>query len=351
MNKNKFLLGGTLLFDIKLTFSKIALIFGITGQDGQYLSEFLKEKKYEVYGVSSNIDSCINKTIYHCNIKDNNKVLQLIKNVSPDEIYNLAGQTSVAKSFSEPQETISVNLIGTINILEAIRIVNPKIKFFQANSSEILDNSTSQNLDENTKFHITSPYAISKLAAYFFVKNYKDAYKIFACSGILFNHESPKRNKNFVSKKIARKVAKIKMGSNKTLKLGNIDSTRDWGFAKDYVEAMWLILQQDKPNDYIIASGKTHTVREFVELAFKEIGIEIMWYGSGLEEKGIDKQTGKIMIEIDPKFFRPIDKTYKPGNFKKLQEVTGWYPKTSFNELVKIMIDKELNYLKRLSLE
>lgn len=348
MNKNKFLFGGILLFNSKLTFSKIALIFGITGQDGQYLSEFLKGKNYDVYGVSSNIDSCTNEKIYYCNIKDKDKVYQLISNLTPDEIYNLAGQTSVAKSFSEPQETIYINLIGTINILEAIKKTNTKIRFFQANSSEILDTSSSQDINDETRFQTTSPYAISKLATYFAVKNYKDSYNIFACSGILFNHESPKRNKNFVSKKIARKVAKIKMGSNKTLKLGNIDAVRDWGFAKDYVEAMWLILQQDKPNDYIIASGKTHTVREFVELAFKEVGIEITWKGSGLEEKGLDKQTGKVIVEIEPKFFRPIDKIYKAGNFKKLQETTGWHPKTNFNELVKIMVNQELKDLKNL---
>jgi len=356
------LLSSEILSDV---IKKKALIFGVTGQDGAYLSEFLlKEKGYIVHGVkrrsssfnTSRIDhlydlySHSNDFILHYgDTTDSTNVIRIIKEVQPDEIYNLAAQSHVLVSFETPEYTGNCDALGTLRILEAIRILNltKKTKFYQASTSEMYGKVQEIPQTEKTPFYPRSPYGVAKLYSYWITINYREAYNIFACNGILFNHESPIRGETFVTRKITRAVAKIKNGSHDVLYLGNLDSCRDWGYAKDYVEAMWLMLQQDKPDDFVIATGQTHSVREFVELAFKEIGIDIVWIGKDLSEKGINKNTGEILVKIDSKYFRPTEVELLLGDATKAYRILNWEPKTKFKELVSLMVDYDIELLSK----
>jgi GDPmannose 4,6-dehydratase len=345
---------------------KRALITGITGQDGSYLAEFLISKGYEVHGVkrrsssfnTSRIDHLFNdehefknrKLILHYgDMTDSTNLIRIIQEVQPDEIYNLAAQSHVAVSFDTPEYTGQADAIGTLRLLEAIRILNlqNKTKFYQASTSELFGDTLEAPQNENTKFRPCSPYAAAKLYSYWITVNYREAYKIFACNGILFNHESPRRGETFVTRKITRAVARIKHGLQKALYLGNLDSKRDWGHAQDYVEAMWLMLQQDTPDDYVVATGETHTVREFVNLAFAQVGIEIEWSGKGLDEVGFDKKTSKPLIFIDPKYFRPTEVNLLLGDPSKANKKLGWQPKTKFHDLVKSMMEHDLKEVEK----
>lgn len=338
---------------------KKALIFGITGQDGSYLSELLLEKNYEVHGIQrqaskealGNITHLVEnkKLILHYgDVTDSTNIVRLVNHIQPDEIYNLAAQSHVQVSFELPEYTAQADALGTLRILEAIRIcgLEKKTKFYQASTSELFGKVKESPQTENTPFHPRSPYAVAKLYAYWITVNYREAYNIFACNGILFNHESPRRGENFVTRKITQCVAKIYLGSNETLKLGNLDSKRDWGYAKEYVEAMWLMLQQPKAEDFVISSGKTHSVREFVTMAFENIGITLEWLGSDINEKGIDSKTKKILVEIDPKYFRPAEVEYLCGNPIKAKQTLGWESKTNLFDLVKIMLKNDIELFK-----
>ena len=335
---------------------KKALIFGVTGQDGSYLSEFLLEKGYEVHGVKRRSSSLNTDRIDHLyidphkthgrfflhygDLTDSINIFSLIRNIQPDEIYNLGAQSHVKVSFELPEYTAQVDAVGTLRILEAIHQLHSekKIKFYQASSSELYGKVAEIPQNEMTPFCPQSPYAISKLFAYWTTINYRESYGIFACNGILFNHESPRRGETFVTRKISRAAARIALGLQDTLYLGNLNAKRDWGFAKDYVEAMWLMLQQETPSDYVIATGEQHSVREFVELSFKELGVEMEWLGEGLNEIGIDKETRKVLVRIDPAYFRPSEVETLLGDAKKGLDELGWSSKTSFEELVKIMV-------------
>ena len=338
---------------------KIALLTGGTGQDGSYLIEFLLSKKYEVHNIvrrssvftTSRIDKIINNKKYdyyghYGDLFDSSSLNRLIRTIKPTEIYNLGAQSHVAVSFKIPEYTSEVNAIGTLRILDALIETNTNCKFYQASTSELFSGFKStvpQN--EKTPMEPRSPYSISKLYAYWITKNYREAYGLFASNGILFNHESPRRGGTFVTKKIVREVANIYHGQNKILKLGNLNSVRDWGYAKEYVEAMWLILQQKKPDDFVVATGKGTTVREFVELAFKYIGIEIKWSGKGINEKGYDKKSNKLLVQVDKKYFRPTEVEFLIGDYKKINKKTGWKPKTNIKKLVKIMMDYEVKQI------
>jgi GDPmannose 4,6-dehydratase len=346
---------------------KKALIFGVTGQDGAYLAELLLEKDYEVHGVKRRsssfntqrldhlIENPYNKhrfILHYGDVTDSTNVLRLIQEIQPNEIYNLAAQSHVAVSFETPEYTAQVDALGTLRILEAIRITGlaNKTKFYQASTSELFGNRNKTKQSEDTPFSPRSPYAVAKLYAYWITINYREAHDIFACNGILFNHESPLRGETFVTRKITRAVARIKYGLQGTVYLGNLNAKRDWGYAKDYVYAMWLILQQDEPDDYVIATGQTYSVREFVETAFKEIDIEIEWRGTDLEEQGIDKATGRVVVAIDPRYFRPTEVELLLGDAQKARTKLNWEPTITFKELVKMMvksdclqIEKELN--------
>ena len=339
---------------------KTALIFGITGQDGSYLTEFLLEKGYTVHGVKRR--SSMHNTgrldhlykdfhdpdarlfLHYGDITDSANVLHLVEKVKPDEIYNLAAQSHVQVSFEMPEYTAQTDAIGTLRILEAIRMLGlcKKTKFYQASTSELYGLVQEIPQKETTQFYPRSPYAAAKLYAYWVTINYREAYGIYACNGILFNHESPRRGETFVTRKITQAACRISLGLQDVLYLGNLDSKRDWGYAKDYVEAMWLMLQQEKPDDFVIATGKTHSVREFVELTFKEAGYDIVWQGEGVNEVGRDRTSGKILIKIDPRYFRPTEVDLLLGDAQKAQKVLGWKPKTSFKELVKIMMSEDL---------
>ena len=336
---------------------KVALITGITGQDGSYLAEFLLEKNYTVHGLvrrssssnTSRIDHLKNKIFLHYgDLTDTTSVIRIIKDIKPDEIYNLAAQSHVHVSFEVPEYTANADGIGTLRILEAIKILDlvDKTKFYQASTSELFGKVSVIPQTEQTPFYPRSPYAAAKLYAYWITVNYRESYNIFACNGILFNHESERRGEFFVTRKISIGIAKIKHGIQEKICLGNLDAKRDWGYAKEYVEAMWLMLQQSKAQDFVIATGKTHTIKEFVELAFKEIGIEISWVGSGIDQKGIDKKTGKILVEIDPKYFRPTEVEFLLGDCSKALKELDWKPKTSLNNLVKIMVQADLKLVK-----
>ncbi len=335
---------------------KKALIFGVTGQDGAYLSELLLNKGYEVHGVRRRCSSCNTSRIdriwknnpdrffmHTGDLVDGTSVINIIQKVQPDEIYNLAAQSMVRDSFDTPEYTAEVNALGALRILEAIRVLDliKKTKYYQASTSELYGLVKEIPQDENTPFYPRSPYAISKLFAYWNTINYREAYGIYACNGILFNHESPLRGETFVTRKITNAAAKIKLGTQDVLFLGNLDAKRDWGYAKDYVEAMWQILQQDNPGDFVVATGETHSVREFVECSFRELGIEIEWKGSGVEEYGIDKKTKKTIVKIDPQHFRPSEVDYLRGNAGKAKQTFTWEPKTKFQELVKIMVEAD----------
>lgn len=338
---------------------KKALITGITGQDGSYLTEFLLKKGYEVHGIirrastfnTKRIDHLFenpeigNKTLFlhHGDLTDSSNLNRVIEKVRPDEIYNLAAQSHVQVSFEVPEYTAETDAIGTLRILDAIKERGLKCKFYQASTSELfggLPGTAPQS--ENTPFYPKSPYGAAKLYSYWITVNYREAYDVFACNGILFNHESPRRGETFVTRKITRAIASIIAGKQKNLSLGNLDAKRDWGFAGDYVEAMWLILQQDKPQDFVIATNEAHTVREFVELAFKEVGIDIEWRGTGVNEKGYDKAAGTLLIDINPRHFRPAEVELLCGDASKAEKELGWKRKVGFHELVKMMVDSDM---------
>lgn len=330
---------------------KSALITGITGQDGAYLSRFLLDKGYKVHGLVrrsslekfDRIDELMDHerlTLHYGDMTDSANVIRLMSEIRPDEVYNLAAQSHVHVSFDTPEYTANADGTGTLRLLEAVRILGleNKTRVYQASTSELYGKVQETPQSETTPFYPRSPYAVAKMYAYWITVNYREAYNMYACNGILFNHESPLRGETFVTRKITIAAASIKHGLQDCLYLGNLDAKRDWGFAGDYVEAMWLMLQQDKPEDFVIATGETRTVREFVERAFREAGIDIEWQGAGVEEQGIDVATGRIVVAVDPKFFRPTEVELLLGNPTKAKEKLGWEPKTSFDELVKMMM-------------
>lgn len=344
---------------------KKALITGITGQDGSYLAELLLEKGYEVHGIirrSSSFNTGRIEHLYidelikdmHSNRKvqlhygdmtDSTNLIRLIREVEPDEIYNLAAQSHVKVSFEVPEYTADADGIGTLRLLEAVRFLGleKKTRIYQASTSELYGKVQEVPQSETTPFYPRSPYAVAKMYGFWITKNYREAYDMFAVNGILFNHESERRGETFVTRKITLAAARIALGKQDKLYLGNMDAQRDWGYAKDYVECMWLMLQHDKPEDFVIATGEMHTVRKFTTLAFKEAGIELKWEGKGIDEKGIDAKTGKVLVEVDPKYFRPTEVEQLLGDPKKAKTVLGWNPtKTSFEELVKIMVKSDM---------
>jgi GDPmannose 4,6-dehydratase len=332
-----------------------ALITGICGQDGSYLAELLLEKGYEVHGIirrssvftTQRIDKFMHNPmlfLHHGDLSDSSNLGRLIRDVNPDEIYNLAAQSHVAVSFEVPEYTADIDGIGTIRILDAIKAFNSKIKFYQASTSELYGKVRESPQTENTPFYPRSPYAVAKLYAFWITKNYREAYNLYAVNGILFNHESPRRGETFVTKKITKAVANIKKGKQEKITLGNLNSKRDWGYAKEYVEMMWLMLQQSEPEDYVAATNKTYTIRHFVELAFREIGVEIEWVGTDTEEKGYDKASGKLRVDINPKYFRPTEVELLIGDASKAKEKLGWEAKTTLEELVRKMVKYDLNY-------
>jgi GDPmannose 4,6-dehydratase len=363
----KFIYLKILLCSFSLFFyatGKTALIIGITGQDGTYLSQFLLDKGYIVHGLkrrtslinTQRIDHLYHNPLYkdrfflhYGDVTDGTHLLSLIQKIMPDEIYNLAAQSHVLVSFEMPIYTAEVDAFGPLKILEAIRIIGAtkQIKFYQASSSEMFGKVQEIPQSENTPFYPRSPYGVAKLYAHWITKNYREAYGIFACSGILFNHESPVRGETFVTRKIAQAVSRIFLGLQDNLFLGNLDARRDWGHARDYVEAMWLMLQQDNPDDFVIATGENHSVREFVEYAFAEIGINIHWKGKGLNEIGYDKITGRELIFISPRYFRPAEVDILIGDSSKAYNLFGWQPKTTFKELVTEMVKHEIETIKR----
>ena len=339
---------------------KTALITGVTGQDGSFLSEFLLDKGYNVYGVIRRSSVEYRERIAHLenhprfhlcygDLTDSTGLIKLIGNIRPDEIYNLAAQSHVQVSFDVPEYTADTDAIGVLRILEAVRITNlaKTCRIYQASTSELYGKVESVPQNELTPFHPYSPYAVAKQYGYWIVKEYREAYGMFACNGILFNHESERRGESFVTRKITMAAARISLGLQEKLVLGNLSSLRDWGYAKDYVECMWLMLQNKEPEDFVIATGTQHSVREFAEQAFSNVGIEIEFNGTGLEEKGIDKKTGRVLIEVSPEFFRPTDVVDLLGDPTMAQKKLGWNPtKTSFKELVKLMVDSDLKKAK-----
>ena len=336
---------------------KTALITGISGQDGAYLAQFLLKKNYKVIGIerrsarSTNWRleklSILNKFIIEdCDIKEINNVIRIFKKYKINEVYNLAAQSFVGSSFNNPIETTNVNAIGTLNLLEVIRSQNKNIKFYQASTSEMFGDHGQKNQNELTKFHPRSPYATSKVFSHYTVQNYREAYKIFAVSGILFNHESPLRGEEFITRKISLGLARIINGKQKLLKIGNIYAKRDWGYAKDYVEAMWKMLQTKKPQDFVIATGKTYSVKDFINKCVKILNLKTKWVGKGIKEKLIDLNTNKPLIIIDKKFFRPTEVNILKGNYTKAKKILKWEPKTGINELAKLMLESDLKYSK-----
>ncbi|ANF45119.1 GDP-mannose 4,6-dehydratase [Priestia megaterium] len=344
---------------------KTALITGVTGQDGSYLAEFLLEKGYEVHGLIRRSSSynqerledllteeaasaLLNNSNFHLHygdVTDALNVTRIIGDIQPDEIYNLAAQSHVRVSFDMPGYTLDVDAKGTLNILEAVRILGltDKTRVYQASTSELYGKVQEVPQKETTPFYPRSPYGVAKIYGFWITKNYRESYNMFAVNGILFNHESERRGETFVTRKITLAASRIAQGKQQKLTLGNLDSLRDWGYAKDYVECMWLILQHDKPEDFVIATGEMHSVREFVQLAFKHTGIEIEWSGEGLEEKGTNKATGEVIVEIDPKFFRPAEVDQLLGDPTKAKTLLNWNPtKTSFEELVRIMVEEDM---------
>lgn len=335
---------------------KVALITGVTGQDGSYLSEFLLEKGYEVHGLARRSSTDKKERIEHLrgnkhfhihygDMMDSLSLIKIIQNAAPGEIYNLAAQSHVHVSFDVPEYTANTDAIGTLRILEAMRIlgIEHACRFYQASTSELFGKVQEVPQRETTPFYPYSPYACAKQYSYWIVKNYREAYNIFAVNGILFNHESERRGETFVTRKITMAAARIANGSDEILYLGNMDSLRDWGYAKDYVECMWLMLQHSAPEDFVIATGVQHSVREFCTLAFQYAGIELKWIGSSLEEKGVDKKTGRIMVATDPRFYRPTDVVDLLGDPSKARRLLGWNPsKTPFEELVRIMVDSDM---------
>jgi GDPmannose 4,6-dehydratase len=330
---------------------KHALITGITGQDGSYLTELLLEKGYKVYGVVRRKSKLDFGTVEHlkkdiefiyADMIDMASLILAVKIAQPDEVYNLAAQSFVASSWEQPLATSEINAIGVTNLLEAIRVVKPEARFYQASTSEMFGLVQETPQTEATPFYPRSPYGVAKLYGHWITKNYRESYQMYACSGILFNHESPRRGMEFVTHKITDAVARIKYGLQDTLYLGNMDSKRDWGYAGDYVKAMWLMLQQEEADDYVIASGETHPVREFVELAFRHAGFELDWTGEGVAEKGLERATGKVLVAVDPRFFRPSEVELLHGNPAKAYQVLGWERAVGFEELVGMMMEGDL---------
>lgn len=342
--------------------SKTAIISGITGQDGSYLAEFLLKKDYVVHGIvrrssslnRGRIDHLISDPniynhklfLHYGDLTDSSNLNHTLEKTSPDEVYNLGAQSQVKVSFEIPEYSAEVNSIGVLRFLEAIRETNPKAKFYQASTSELYGVVQEIPQTEKTPFYPRNPYAVAKLYGYWIVRNYRESYNMFASNGILFNHESERRGESFVTRKITINIASIMLGLKDTLYLGNIHSKRDWGYAPEYVEAMWLMLQHDVPDDYVIATNETHTIKEFIEESFKYFGEEIIWEGEDLEEKGILKSTGKVVVAIDPKYFRPAEVDILIGDYSKAKKELGWEPKTKFKELVRIMIESDFNKLK-----
>ena len=341
---------------------KIALITGITGQDGSYLAELLIDKGYIVHGVirrSSSFNTgrinhlyndkdILNKKMFlhYGDLADSSNLNRLLEKIRPNEIYNLGAQSHVQVSFEVPEYTADIDGIGILRFLDAIKETGIKTKFYQASTSELYGKAQEIPQTEKTPFYPRSPYAVAKLYAYWIIKNYREAYGLFAVNGILFNHESPRRGETFVTRKVTRAVARIKEGLQDKLFLGNLDAKRDWGYAREYVEGMWLMLQQDSPKDYVLATGETHTVREFVELSFKHVGINIKWEGENEKEHGVDSETGKILVEINPRYYRPTEVDLLLGDATKAKNELGWEPKIKFKELVELMIEADWKKVK-----
>ena len=350
---------------------KIALISGITGQDGSFLAEFLIEKGYEVHGILRRSSSFNTGRIEHLyldewvrdmkknrlvnlhygDMTDSSSLIRIIQQVQPDEIYNLAAQSHVKVSFDVPEYTAETDAVGTLRMLEAVRILGmeKKTRIYQASTSELFGKVQEVPQSETTPFYPRSPYGVAKQYGFWITKNYRESYGMFAVNGILFNHESERRGETFVTRKITLAAARIAQGFQDKLYLGNLDARRDWGYAKDYIECMWLILQHDTPEDFVIATGEMHTVREFATLAFREVGITLCWEGQGVDEKGIDTQTGKVLVEVDPKYFRPAEVEQLLGDPTKAKTLLGWNPcKTSFEELVSIMVRHDMEKVRRM---
>ena len=353
---------------------KVALITGITGQDGSFLAEFLLEKDYEVHGIMRRSSSFNTGRIEHLyldewvrdmkqkrlinlhygDMTDSSSLIRIIQLVQPDEIYNLAAQSHVKVSFDVPEYTAEADAIGTLRLLEAVRILGleKKCKLYQASTSELFGLVQEVPQKETTPFYPRSPYGVAKQYGFWITKNYRESYGMYACNGILFNHESERRGETFVTRKITLAAARIVQGYQDKLYLGNLNSLRDWGYAKDYVECMWLILQQEKPDDFVIATGEYHTVRDFCTLAFKTLGVNLRWEGEGVNEKGIDTATGKVLVEVDPKYFRPAEVDQLLGDPTKAKTKLGWNPrKTSFEDLVKIMVEHDMKFVKKIHLK
>ncbi len=353
---------------------KVALITGITGQDGSFLAEFLLEKDYEVHGIMRRSSSFNTGRIEHLyldewvrdmkqkrlinlhygDMTDSSSLIRIIQLVQPDEIYNLAAQSHVKVSFDVPEYTAEADAVGTLRLLEAVRILGleKKCKIYQASTSELFGLVQEVPQKETTPFYPRSPYGVAKQYGFWITKNYRESYGMYACNGILFNHESERRGETFVTRKITLAAARIVQGYQDKLYLGNLNSLRDWGYAKDYVECMWLILQQEKPDDFVIATGEYHTVRDFCTLAFKTLGVNLRWEGEGVNEKGIDTATGKVLVEVDPKYFRPAEVDQLLGDPTKAKTKLGWNPrKTSFEDLVKIMVEHDMKFVKKIHLK
>lgn len=344
---------------------KVALITGITGQDGAYLAEFLLKKGYEVHGIkrrasmfnTDRIDHLyqdlhendVRLKLHYGDLTDSSNLIRIIQEVQPDEIYNLAAQSHVQVSFEMPEYTANCDSLGTLRILEAIRILGlvEKTRFYQASTSELYGKVQEVPQSETTPFYPRSPYAVAKMYGYWIVKNYREAYGMYACNGILFNHESPIRGETFVTRKITRAVAKISFGLQKKIYLGNLDAQRDWGHAKDYIEGMWLMLQQDTPDDFVLATGVTNTVRHFVELSFAEIGVTLKWEGEGVEEKGINLESNEVVVEVDPKYFRPTEVELLIGDPTKANTELGWKHKYDLAALVKDMMQSDIKLFQK----
>jgi GDPmannose 4,6-dehydratase len=357
------------IYDVSTTqrhsIMKRALITGITGQDGAYLAEFLLKKGYEVHGIKRRASSFNTARVDHLykdpheegvrflmqygDLTDATNLIRIIQEIQPDEIYNLAAQSHVQVSFETPEYTANSDALGTLRLLEAIRILGleGKTRFYQASTSEMFGKVRETPQKETTPFYPRSPYGAAKVYAYWITVNYREAYNMFACNGILFNHESPIRGETFVTRKITRAVARIKLGLQDRLYLGNLDARRDWGHAADFVRAMWLILQQEEPDDFVIATGESHSVRELAEKAFHEAAMDIEWQGSGRDEVGKDSATGKVLVEIDPRYFRPTEVDFLLGDPSKAKEKLGWEPRVSFDELIKTMVREDLKEAER----
>lgn len=350
--------------------AKVALITGVTGQDGSYLAELLIEKGYEVHGIIRRSSSFNTERIEHLyfdqwvrdmkqrralnlhygDLTDSSSLIRIIQQIQPDEIYNLAAQSHVKVSFDVPEYTAEVDATGTLRLLEAVRILGleQRTRIYQASTSELYGLVQEIPQRETTPFYPRSPYGVAKLYGYWITKNYRESYGMFAVNGILFNHESERRGETFVTRKITLAAARIAQGMQDKLYLGNLDALRDWGYARDYVECMWLMLQHDQPEDFVIATGEQHSVREFTEKAFREAGIELRWEGSGIEERGIDQATGRVLVEVDPQYFRPAEVETLLGDPSKAKRLLGWNPqKTSFDELVRLMVTHDMDYVRK----